>query len=248
MTRFKDKTILITGGTSGIGLATAERILSEGGRVIVTGSRDASLEKARATLPGAVLIKNDSGAADTGTQLVGSIKSTADRLDGVFLNAGHGRFQPLESISAKDFEDHYHVLVRGPLLQAQALAPLMHKGASILFTGSIAASIGVASGAIYSSTKGAVRTLVRSLAAELAPKGIRVNSVAPGPIGTGFFERTGMSEAEINSFSESILRLVPLGRFGEAKEVAAVAAFLLSDDASYVTGSEYVVDGGTSEI
>jgi NAD(P)-dependent dehydrogenase (short-subunit alcohol dehydrogenase family) len=248
MKRFEGKTVVITGGTSGIGEATAERIVSEGGRVIVTGSRDESVKAIASKIPGVIAVKNDSGARDTGEALARDVRKHADIVDAVFLNAGNGRFHPLEDVSAEEFDHHANVFVRGPLLQVKALAPMIKDGGAIVLTTSIANNLGVPSTTIYSLTKGAGRTLVRSLARELAPRGIRVNAVSPGQIGTGFLARTGMSKERINDFAEMIKAQVPLQRIGEPKEVAAVAAFLLSDDASYVTGSEYVVDGGMSEL
>ena len=236
---------MITGGTSGIGLATAKRIVAEGGEVGVTGRDQAHLDEAGASLPpGSLVLRNDAGDEADVAHLAEKVGGQMETLDGLFLNAGFGTFKPLEETDGAHVDKHLDVNVKGLALHLAALRPFLKKGASVVVTGSVSPMIGQAGGAIYAGTKGAVRGMTTAWAAELAGEGIRVNSIAPGPIETNFFAHTGMSGEDLEGFSEMVKGMVALGRFGTAEEVAAVACFLLSDDASFVTGSEYVVDGG----
>lgn len=248
MNRFTGKTLLVTGGTSGIGLATARRLVEEGARVVVTGTQEDRLASVQAELKDGLALKNDAADPAAAEVLATEIKDKFGALDGAFLNAGFGHFQPLSEATAEEFEAQYFVNVRGPLLQAKALAPLLRDGGTVLLNTSVARVMGMPNSAIYASTKGAVRTLTRVLARELAARQIRVNAVSPGPIDSNFFSRTGLPQEAVEELGAAIQSQVPLGRFGKPEEVAAVATFLLSDDASYVTGAEYVVDGGMTQL
>ena len=245
MNRFEGKRILITGGTSGMGLAGAKMIVEEGGEVAVTGTSQDHLDEAGRSLPsGSLVLRNDASDPDAAVELGQKIKDQMGEIDGVWLNAGFGKFGPHESISAGAFDRMNNVNVRGPVLQMAQLIPLIKDGGSVALTSSVAPYLGQEMGAVYAGTKGAVTAIVRTWARALAPRGIRANVIAPGPIETGFFEATGMDESQVEQMSKQIEKQVPLGRFGTSEEAAQIALFLLSDQSSYVTGSEYMVDGG----
>jgi len=246
--RFASKKVLITGGSGGIGRATAERIVSEGGHVLITGTNTEKLDAVKAELPDAITLVNDAGDPAAAKRLGEIVKSEFGELDAAFLNAGYATFVPHSEVTAAAFDRQYAVNVRGPILHAKAISPLLREGGSIVINASVARNIGLPGGVIYNSTKGALRTVTRVLALELADRKIRVNAVSPGPIGSDFFDRTGMPQEQLQQFTEQVLSTVTLGRIGQPDEVAAVATFLLSDEASYVTGSEYVVDGGMTQV
>ena len=243
--RFEGKRILITGGTSGMGLAGALRIVAEGGEVAVTGTTQEHLNEAGRALPQASLVlRNDAADPDAARELGDKVKEQMGEIDGLWLNAGFGKAQKAEDVTAESFDAMMDVNVRGPALQMAELKPALKDGGAVVVTASTAAHDGMAQFSTYSATKGAVTSLTRAWAADLASRGVRVNSIAPGPIDTAFFESMDMSDKEVEQFVEQAKKQVPLGRFGDAEEAAAVALFLLSEDASYVTGSQYMVDGG----
>lgn len=242
MSRFQDKRVLITGGTSGIGLAGAQRIVAEGGHVAITGLNEERLERARGLLPATSLIlKSDAASESDINGLAGAIRGWGS-LDGLWLNAGFAEVGSPESVTADSFNHMMNANVRGPMLQLAAFSKSLNSGASVLVTSSSSAYEGAAMTSLYAATKGAVIAMVKSWASALAERGIRANTLVPGPIETNF--RHFMPETSRQQFEEFVLSQVPLGRAGTAEEAAAVALFLLSDDASYVTGSQYAVDGG----
>ena len=245
MARFDGKRILITGGTSGIGLATAKRIVEEGGEVAVTGMSQEHLDEAGRSLPsGSLVLRNDASDPEDARALAEKVGEQMGGLDGLYLNAGYGKFWPVEDTEVEAFDQIMNVNVRGPALHMKHLKEHLNDGAGVLLTSSVAPYLGQAEGAVYAATKASCLAFARAWARDLAPSGIRVNSVAPGPISTNFMAGLGLSDDEKEEFKEQVTSQVPLGRMGEADEVAAVCCFLLSDDAAYVTGSEYFVDGG----
>ena len=244
MSRFTNKNVLITGGSSGIGLATAKRVSDEGGRVLVTGRSQDHLKDAKDALPdSAIVLQNDASDVQAADELAQAAKDFG-RLDAVFLNAGYGDFRPVEKSDADFFDAMNQVNVRGPVLHLKALRENMADPSAVLVTASVSPYLGQANGSVYAGTKGAVTGMARAWAAELADKNIRVNTIAPGPIETNFFDSIDMPDEEVEKMVEKIKSKVALGRLGSAEEVAAVATFLLSEDSSYVTGSQYMVDGG----
>ncbi|MEM9233533.1 MAG: SDR family oxidoreductase, partial [Pseudomonadota bacterium] len=229
----------------GIGFATAKRIAEEGGHVALTGRNPKRLEEAKASLPEkTIVLQNDAADPEAAKILAATVKDEMGGIDHLFLNAGHGIVAGTTDNNAELYDSMMDANVKGPVLQMAELAPMITDKGSVVLTASVVEYLGFGTGGIYAVSKAALTTLARSFAADLAPRGIRVNSVAPGPIETGFFDSTGMSEEEMEGFAQHVLQSLPLGRFGKAEEVAAVVTFLLSDDASYVTGSQYMVDGG----
>lgn len=248
MSRFEGARMLVTGGTSGMGLATAERLLQEGAQVVVTGRNPERLAKAAKTFGASRVLANDAGNAEEVTDLAKAVQTELGGLDGAFLNAGYVLIKPLGQITASDISHQFAVNFGGPLLQAQALAPLLVDGGSIVLNTSVAQNKGMDGMSVYAPTKGAIRTLTRVLASELAPRSIRVNAVSPGPIDTNIFSSLELPPEQIEQFVQQLTAQVPLKRFGKPSEVAAAVLFLLSSEASYITGAELPVDGGMGQV
>lgn len=241
----KDKTILITGGTTGIGLATAQLLAKEGAKVIVTGRNPETLAAAKDLLPkGVVILKSDAGSLSDAQALGEEVKKHTSKLDGAFLNAGVGQFAPIEAATPKQYDDMYNINVRGPFFQLQSLLPLLANPSSVVFNASIAGSIAFPTTALYSGTKAVIISFGKTLAVELAPRGIRVNVVSPGPIETPIMKKLDLPAEVQKGFEETILAKSFLKRLGKPEEVAKAVRFLLSEESSFVIGSEVIVDGG----
>lgn len=241
----KNQTILITGGTTGIGLATAQLLQAQGARVLVTGRNPETLAAARATLGAeAVVFASDSASLNDAQGLGAAVQKHTAKLDGVFLNAGIGQFGPIEAMTPKHFDDMFGVNVRGVYFQLQSLLPLLANPSSVVLNASVVAQLGLPATSIYSATKAAVVSLGKSLAVELAPRGVRLNTISPGPITTPIYGKLGFPADAQKGFEDSMAAQSLLKRFGTADEVAKLAQFLLSSDSSYITGAELLIDGG----
>jgi len=246
MADFSNKRILITGGTSGIGLAGARRLAECGARLILTGRSERKLQACRQLLPSSVrLVRNDAADPDTGAKLLEAV-GDGEGLDGLWLNAGYADVAAVEDIDAAFFDRMMNANVRGPLLQLAALSRALKPGASVVVTSSTAAYEGAAMASVYAATKGALISLCRCWATALADRAVRVNALVPGPIETPF--RDFMGPDVRSSFEADVTRRTALQRVGSPDEAAAVAIFLLSDEASYVTGAQYAVDGGLTMV
>jgi NAD(P)-dependent dehydrogenase (short-subunit alcohol dehydrogenase family) len=247
--KLNGKIALVTGGTSGIGLAAAALFRAEGAQVVVVGNdRDRLASAASMIGPDTLALGADLRQPAEIGRVIEAIRERFGRLDIVFANAGLGLAAPLEAVTEANIDEQFAVNFKGLFFTVQKAVPLMGKGGSVVLTTSFLNAVGVPGLSILSATKAAVRSLARSLGAELAPRGIRVNAVSPGPTSTPFAGKMGLSQAELKAMAEGVEAQVPLQRFGEAEEVARAALFLASPDSSYVTGAELVVDGGLSQI
>jgi NAD(P)-dependent dehydrogenase (short-subunit alcohol dehydrogenase family) len=238
---------LITGGTSGIGLATAKLFRDEGARVIVTGVNPARLDEASRQLGSNVLVlRADLRVRSDIDDVVATIRDKFAHLDILFANAGVGFAAPLEAVTEKQVDEQFSINFKGIFFTVQKAVPILSKGGVIVLATSFLNAVGAPGLSILSATKAAVRSLARSLGAELAPRGVRVNAVSPGPTNTPFHSKLGLSENDLRDVAAGIEAQVPLRRFGEADEIAKAALFLASEDSSFMTGAEVVVDGGLS--
>lgn len=249
MGRLDNKIAVITGATSGIGLASAQRFAQEGARVFMMGRRQAELDAAVALVgEQAVGVRGDVANLTDLDQLYDIVSRQAGRIDVLFANAGGGTLMPLGAITEAHYAQTFDTNVKGTLFTVQKALPLLGEGASVILTGSTTSVTGTPAFSVYSATKAAVRNFARCWAAELSPRGIRVNVLAPGATSTpglhGLAVNKDMDEEMRRQFSAA----APLGRMGQPPEIAAAALFLASDDSSYVTGIELFVDGGSAQI
>ena len=260
MGRLAGKIVLITGGNSGIGLASARRFVSEGAFVFITGRRQQELDKAVAELGHDVrALQGDVSKLDDLDRIMTTIRAEKGRLDVVFANAGIAETAPLGSITEVSFDKVFDVNVKGTLFTVQKALPLMSAGGSIILNGSTAGSKGAPAFSVYHATKAAVRNLARSWALDLKGTGIRVNVLSPGGTVTPGLENVltsgssaagdrAVDTAQRDAIFTSFATQIPLGRIGDAAEIAAVALFLASEDSSYMTGGEIFVDGGYAQV
>jgi len=249
MNRFTGKTILVTGGNSGIGLATAQAFAAEGARVIITGRDEAALEQARGSLGAhAVAIRNDASNVAGTKELASALSAKGIRLDGIFLNAGIAKLAPFASVDEAMWDQTFNVNVKGPYFQIQALLPLLNRGASIVINGSINAHIGMPTSSAYAASKAAVISLAKTLSAELLPQGVRVNVVSPGPVETPLYGKLGMDQAGLDATAAQIQSQVPLGRFGKPAEIASTVLHLTAPESAFIVGTEIIADGGMSQL
>ena len=246
--KLKDKVAVITGGTTGIGFATARRFIDEGARVVFTGRTQATLDAAQAELGERALgVRGDVAKLADLDRLYATVKQRFGRVDTLFANAGVAHFAPAEQVDEAFFDAQFDVNVKGLYFTVTKALPLMSKGGTIVLNSSIASSTGMPSTTVYSATKAAVRSLARTLSSELGPKGIRVNAVSPGPIETPIFDKLDLSKEAVEGFSETITKRTALARFGRPEEIANTVLFLASDESSYVVGADFVVDGGMQQ-
>jgi NAD(P)-dependent dehydrogenase (short-subunit alcohol dehydrogenase family) len=246
--KLANKTAVITGGNSGIGLATAKQFAAEGATVIITGRNEAALKNAVAEIGGAAQYIVSDASDLKSNQTVHEQLATigVKQVDILFYNAGVAQFAPVQDTSVQVYEANLNTNFRGAFFTVQSILPLMNAGGSIIFNTTFLATGTMPGNGAYGASKAALVNLGKTLAVELAGKNIRVNSLSPGAISTPIYNKLGMNEEQLGQFAASFIPKIPLARFGEAAEIAKAAVFLASTDSSYVTGAELLVDGGTA--
>ena len=249
MKRLEGKVALVTGGNSGIGLATAKRLQEEGAKVAISGRSRKTLDEAVKTIGnGVVAVQSDVSKLAEVDKLFSEVSKKLGKIDVLFVNAGVAKFAPIADTSESLFNENFDINIKGAYFTIQKALPLLNDGASIILNTSVLDSMGNPGTSAYAATKAAMRSLARTAAAELVGRGIRVNTVAPGLIETPISGRTGLPKEVVDAFEKDVLAKVPMKRLGQPEEVAGVIAFLASKDASYITGVEINVDGGYGQL
>jgi NAD(P)-dependent dehydrogenase (short-subunit alcohol dehydrogenase family) len=248
--KLSEKIALVTGGSSGIGLATAKRFVAEGAYVFITGRRQAELDAAATEIGSNVTaIRSDVASLADLDRLFDTIKQQKGRLDIVFANAGGGAFVPLELVTEEHFDKYFGINVKGTLFTVQKALPLMPPGSAIVINGSMVSIKGFPAFGVYSATKAALRSFARTWSVDLKGRNIRVNVVSPGTVVTpGYKSELGLTDEQITQMAAQASATTPLGRVGTPDEIAKAVVFLASDDSSFVTGIELFVDGGAAQI
>ncbi|UUZ71923.1 SDR family oxidoreductase [Polaromonas sp. P1(28)-8] len=249
MQNFDSKTVLVTGGNSGIGLATAMEFAKQGARVIITGRDQATLDQAKAQLGSdAIALRNDAGDIQAAKALAAHLTERGVTLDALFINAGIAKFAPLEDVDEALWDQTFNTNVKGAYFAIQALSPLFNTGAAIILNGSINAHIGMPNSSVYAASKAALISLAKTLSGELINRGIRVNVVSPGPVQTPLYGKLGVPAEQLDALAAGIQAQIPLKRFGTPDEVASAVVYLSSPAAAFIVGTELVVDGGMSQL
>jgi NAD(P)-dependent dehydrogenase (short-subunit alcohol dehydrogenase family) len=249
MKRLEGKIAVVTGGNSGIGLASAKRLQEEGERVAIAGRSKKTLDEAVKTIGNGVLaVQADVAKLADIDKLYAEVSKKLGKIDILFVNAGVAKFAPLADTPESLYDEQFDINTKGAYFTIQKAIPFLNDGASIILNTSVVDTLGSPNTSAYAATKAALRSFARTAAAELVGRSIRVNTVAPGPIVTPIFGRTGLPQEAIDDFAKGVLTKVPMKRFGQPEEVAGVVAFLASSDASYITGVEINVDGGMGQI
>jgi NAD(P)-dependent dehydrogenase (short-subunit alcohol dehydrogenase family) len=249
MKRFEHKAVLVTGGNSGIGLATAKAFADEGAQVIITGRDQNTLAEAQATLgASAMALCNDAGDLTAAKALAEVVAKANIKLDAVFINAGVAKFAALEDADEALWDLTFNTNIKGAYFTIQALLPYLNHGAAIILNGSINAHIGMPNSSIYAASKAALISLAKTLSGELVSRGIRVNVVSPGPVVTPLYGKLGIPAEQLDAVADSIQAQVPLKRFGTPEEVASAVTYLASTQAAFIVGTELIIDGGMSQL
>jgi NAD(P)-dependent dehydrogenase (short-subunit alcohol dehydrogenase family) len=243
------KIAVVTGGNSGIGLATAKRFVDEGAHVVITGRREKELREAAGFIgKNVTTVAGDVSRLEDLDRLYAVVKDKHGHIDVLFANAGVGKIAPLEVATEAIFDQTFDVNVKGLFFTVQKALPLFKDGGSIILNSSVSNAMGLPGFTIYSASKAAVRNFARGWTAELKDRKIRVNSMSPGPIETSALENTGLSPEQIEQAAAAWVSQIPVGRRGKPEEIAAAVAFLASDEGSYITGVDLAVDGGMAQV
>lgn len=249
MTRFTTQSILVTGGSSGIGLAAAQAFAAEGARVVITGRDQAALDEAvRQIGPDTIALRHDAADVAGARALAATLVQQGITLDAVFINAGMARFAAFPDVDEALWDATFGTNVKGAYFQIQALLPVLNRGASIVLNGSINAHIGMPNSSVYAASKAALISLAKTLSAELLPRGVRVNVLSPGPVSTPLYGKLGLDAATLDATAAQIQSQIPLGRFGTPAEIAATVLHLSSPESAFIVGTEIIADGGMSQL